>query len=62
MSNPAVVAVAVPAVDPDADRRWVQWVAKGATSDRKMQRRTVWFTTAAGCALVAWLMAALLLR
>jgi hypothetical protein len=62
MSHPAVVAVAVPVVDADSDRLWVQWVAKGTTSDRKMQRRTVWFTIVAGCALVAWLMAALLLR
>jgi hypothetical protein len=62
MSNPAAVAVAVPVSDPDSDRRWGQWVAKGETSDRKTQQRTMWFTVASGCVLVAWLMAALLLR
>jgi len=62
MSDPAVVAVLVPVVDADSDRRWAEWVAKAVTSDRKMQQRTVWFTTAVGCAILAWLMAALLLR
>jgi hypothetical protein len=62
MSTPAGVALPVTVVDADADRRWEQWVAKGVTSDRKTQQRTMWFTVAAGCALVAWLMAALLLR
>jgi hypothetical protein len=62
MSTQGAVAATAPVADPGADARWTEWVADGVTSDRAMQRRTVWFQAVTGCALVGWLLYALLVR